>query len=313
MIRNIKFIEINLLIVVILIFAGCMKDPYKGVVSNERSIEAVTLGDGLIQVGPATVDRASGLVSVKVLMQTGTDLSHVSPQIQASYKATLSPASGQVVDFAAHDNTAIYTVTSQSGMTREWKIELIPFTETILGIYDIQKLVLFGGTGPEYGGGAVMNLTDKPWVWHDQDGPSAELDNTLIFDFTGVTSDGKTFGTVSNNAGLDDKYANFIFVKDAATEIDVNDFYRKIPIGQGIWERDYTANTIKFTFSDGSNTTGTFRAAETLDLGNGLSKVITDNSFDFTLNGSDDWNNIYSDFDKFVQRPRRFWIDVKKR
>lgn len=310
--KNIVLRYISLLAITSLIFFGCKKDPYKGVVSNERSIEAVTLGNGLVQVGPAIVDRVSGTVSVKVLMQAGTDLSKVAPLVQPSYKATVSPASGETVNFAASNNVADYTVTSESGQTRKWTIELVPFTETILGTYTIQGLVLYGGTGPEYGGGAVMNLTDKPWVWPADDGPSFELDNKLTFEFTGVTPDGKTYGTVTNDAGADGKYANFIFIRNATTEIDVNHFYRKIPKGESKWERDYTANTIKFTFPDGSTTLGTFKGAETLDLGNGKSKTITDNSFDFTLNGADDWGNIYSDFDKFVQRPRRFWIDVKK-
>ncbi|RZK64901.1 MAG: hypothetical protein EOO85_29085, partial [Pedobacter sp.] len=73
----------NKLVVVILIittilFNACQKDPYDNVVSNERSIEAVTLGDGLAQIGPAVVDRQAGTVAVKVLIQAGTNLSAVS-------------------------------------------------------------------------------------------------------------------------------------------------------------------------------------------------------------------------------------------
>jgi hypothetical protein len=59
------------------IVSSCVKDPYDDVVSNERSIEAVSLGDGLIQVGPAIVDRAEGYVSVQVLVDENTDLSRV--------------------------------------------------------------------------------------------------------------------------------------------------------------------------------------------------------------------------------------------
>lgn len=301
---------ISLLAISIALFTGCTKDPYDGVVSNERSIEAVTLGDGFVQVGPAEVNRAERTVLVKVLMQNGTDLSKVAPQIQTSYRASVSPASGETVNFAENNNQYTYTVTSQSGKTQDWTVKLEPFTETILGTYDIQGLVVFGGTGPEYGGGAVMNLTDKPWDWPADDGPEAELDNQLTFTFTGVTNEGHTYGTVTNSAGADNKYANFLFVGNPQT--DVNHFYRKIPEGEGTWERDYTANTVTFTFADGSTATGTFQGQKTFDLSNGLSKTVTDNSFDFTLNGTDDWVNIYSDYDKFVKRPRRFWIDVKK-
>lgn len=295
---------------VVTLFTACTKDPYKDVVSNARSIEAVMLGGGLTQVGPAVVNQDSSKVYVQVLMEPNTDLSKVAPVIQASYRSQVSPASGQVVNFAANNNKYSYTITSEAGSTRKWTIQLVPFTESLPGTYKVTGLVLYGGTGPEYGGAAVLNLTDKSWVWPATGGPAAELDNTLTFVMTGVTASGHTYGTVTNNAGPDGLYADFKYVLNPAT--DVNKFYRKIPKGEGKWERDYTAKTITFTFADGSTTTGTFDSPGTIDLGNGKSKTITDNAFDFTLNGTDDWGNIYSDYDKFVKKPRRFWVEVKK-
>ena len=297
-------------IVILIVVVSCVKDPYDDVISNERSIEAVSLGGGLIQVGPAVVDRESGHVSVQVLVDENTDLSSVEPVIQASYRATTQPASGEQIDFASGDNKHTYTVVAESGKTREWVIELVPFTETLPGTYKITGQVVYGGTGPEYGGGAVMNLTDKPWVWPDDGGPEAEFDNTLVFEFTGVTPEGHTYGTVVNSPGADATYADYKFVLTPTT--DVNNFYRKIPKGEGMWLRNYTTNTVTFTFADGSTATGTFADSQTFDLGNGLSKTVADNAFDFILNGTDDWGNIYSDYDKFVKRPRRFWIDVER-
>jgi len=302
---------ISLLVLTLAFCVGCTKDPFDDVVSNEKSIEEVSLGNGLVQVGPAVVDRTAGTVTVKVLMEQDTDLSNVSPQIQASYKASISPASGEPINFAANNNIATYTVTSESGQSREWTIELVPFTETLLGTYDIQGLVLYGGTGPEYGGAAVMNLTDKPWVWPATDGPEAELDNVLTFEFTGTTDDGSTYGTITNDAGADGMYADFLFIGNPQT--DVNSFYRKIPKGVGTWTRNYSANTVTFTFSDNTTATASFVEPGTISLGNSNTKTVTDNSFEFTLNGTDDWNNIYSDYDKIVKKPRKYWIDVKKR
>ncbi|HEY0272261.1 MAG TPA: hypothetical protein VGC22_03700 [Chitinophaga sp.] len=292
------------------LLAGCAKDPFKGVQSNERAIEAITLGGDLIQVGPATIDRDNAKASVKVLVQDNTDLSKVIAQVQPSYKATVSPAGGQPLDFAANGNTYTYTVKSEKGDTREWTVEIIPFTETLLGAYTVQQLVVFGGTGPEYGGGAVVKMSDKPWDWSTTDGPDQELDNEITFAYTGVTPDGKTTGTVTNTAGPDGKYANFVFLNPRT---DVNNFYRTIPQGASTWERDYSNNTVSFISAAGKRTTAVFAGASTIDLGNGLSKTITDNAFDFTLNGVDDWTNIYSDYDKFVKRPRRYWIDVKRK
>lgn len=298
-----------LTLLAILIFSGCAKDPFAGIQSHERAIEAITLGGGLIQVGPASIDRAAAKASVKVLVQPNTDLTKVVAQIQTSYRAGVTPDNGQPLDFAVGNNLYKYTITSEAGDTREWTVEIIPFTETLLGTYSVQALSLYGGTGPEYGGGGVMKLTDKPWVWPATDGPEKELDNVLIFAYTGITADGKTTGTVDNQAGPDGAYANFIFNNPLT---DVNGFYRAIPKGMSTWERDYANNTITFISPGGKRSSAVFTGAKTIDLGNNLKKTITDNAFDFTLSGVDDWANIYSDYDKFVKNPHRYWIEVKK-
>jgi hypothetical protein len=298
-----------------LALAGCKQDPFDGIISNERAVESINLGDGFVQVGPAIIDRENSKASVRVLVQDGKNFTSVPLDIISSYKSTISPQSGSAINFVASNNLTTYTVTSESGETRQWTIELVPFTEELLGTYDIQRTQVFGGTGPEYNGAAVLQFTDKPWDWSDTDGPDKELDNKLTFEWGGVTTDGKTYGPFTNSAGTDGLYANYVFTADPQT--DVNHFYRTMPKGTGTWQHDYANNVINFVFDDGTTYTCVFRGAGTLTLGkdqngNDYTKTITDNSFDFTLNGVDDWNKIYSDYDKFVERPRRFWIDVKK-
>ena len=170
--------------------------------------------------------------------------------------------------------------------------------------------MVYGGTGPEYGGAAVVVMTSKSWVWPAKGGPAAEQDNTLTFTLTGITEEGNTYGKVVNDAGADGLYADFIYIKDPVT--DVNNHYRKIPKGEGEWSRNYTTGTISFKFPNGETTTGTFIGPGVEDLGNSKTRTTTNNAFRFTLNGTDDWVKIYSDYDKFVKRPRVFWIDVTK-
>lgn len=293
-----------------LIFLGCQKDPYDGVKSNEKSIENFTMGDGFTQIGAAVVDRTTGKVKVQVLIEEDTDFSNVRPIIQQSYRAMVSPGSGERVDFLANDYKLTYQVTAETGESRAWEIEIEPFEETIVGTYDITDLILYGGTGPEWGGGAVMPLTSKPWIWPASDGPQAELDNKLTFTLTGVTPTGRTTGNFINDAGADGLYADFTYILDPRT--DVNHFYRKLPKGEGTWERDYTTDVLTFIFSDGTRVNCSFLGPRTEDLGDGHTKTIQDNAFAFSLNGVDDWDNIFSDYDKFVKRPRRYWIEVKK-
>jgi hypothetical protein len=307
---TLSFRNVSLMATMLFAITSCVKDPYDDVITNERAIEAVALGGDFVQVGPAVVDRVAGHVSVQVLIEDGTDLKKVAPILRTSYKASVSPASGEVIDFASNDNKHTYTITAESGKKREWVVELVPFTETLPGTYKITGQVLYGGTGPEWGGGAVMDLTSKHSVWPETDGPAAELDNTLVFEFSGVTPEGHTHGTITNSPGEDGLYADYQFVQIPAT--DVNHFYRKIPKGEGTWLRNYAAQTISLTFADGSTVTGSFIGAQNISLGNNLSKTVTNHALDFTLNGTDDWVNFNTDYDKIVKRPRRFWIDLEK-
>ncbi len=310
-----KIINI-LMLVLVLAQIGCVKDPFtefeEGDWNNERSILSIRFEN---QVGAAEILRdgdETGSINIGINVGAVPDLSSITLNgLVLSYGAESSVQVGEALNFENATNTTTIMVTSPTGKTREYIITAEPFVETILGTYDITNLIVFGGTGPEWGGGAVLPMTDKPWIWPENGGPSAELDNTITLELEGFTDEGNSFGTIINNAGPDEMYADFQFVLDPPT--DVNHFYRKIPKGEGTWERNYATGTVRFTFADGTITTGTFiENGATEDLDNGLSKTVENYAFAFNLEGTDDWDNIYTDYDKFVKRPRRFWIEMQK-
>ena len=301
--------------ILISIALSCVKDPLEEIESgewnNERSIINIAFQN---QVGKAEVlrnDENSGTIITAINVDAVPDLSAISLEtIELSYGAKASLKPGETLNFENNDQSATISVSSQTGKTREYTIYVTSFQETILGTYDITNLVVYGGTGPEYGGGAVLPLTSKPWVWPETDGPQAELDNTITFEIEGITEEGNTYGKIINDPGPDGLYADFTFVADPVT--DVNHYYRKIPKGEGTWLRNYNTGNLIITFSDGTSVSGNFVGAGTEDLGNGLSKTITQNALVFNLNGTNDWDKIYSDYDKFVKNPRKFWIDLTK-
>ncbi len=309
--------RINILIALLLFCCamGCVKDPWDDVEdtswNHERSVLEIKFEH---QVGAAEVTRiddASGAITVTINTDAVPDLSNiVLSSLQLSYGASASIGVGEALNFENPENTASFTVTSPTGKSREYKVKAESFQETILGTYNITNLVVYGGTGPEYGGAAVIPMMDKPWIWSDTDGPSAELDNSLTFELEGITPEGNTYGKVINDPGADELYADFIFIGDPQT--DVNKFYRKIPKGEGKWLRNYTTGQVIFTFSDGSTSSAVFIGPGTEDLGNGKSKTTTENSLVFSLTGTDDWDKIFSDYDKFVKRPRKYWVDLAK-
>ncbi|HEY9489576.1 MAG TPA: hypothetical protein VIQ51_14635 [Chryseosolibacter sp.] len=306
----------NIVLLLLIIFqVSCVNDPWdeiaEGDWNNERSVLDLKFEN---QVGQAEIERddeKSGSITITINVDAVPDLSAIAlSSLQLSYGATSTLKVGESLNFENENQIASFTVTSPTGKSREYSVKVTSFQETILGTYEITDLVVYGGTGPEYGGGGVIPMMNKPWIWSATDGPGAELDNTLTFELEGITEEGNTYGKIVNNAGPDGLYANFIFVGDPET--DVNNFYRKIPKGEGTWLRNYATGQVIFTFADGKTSSGTMIGAGTEDLGNGKSKSTTSQALVFNLSGTDDWNKIYSDYDKFVKRPRKFWIDLQK-
>lgn len=316
-----KFYKYILIAVTVFGMQSCVKDLLEDITTggwnHERTVINLMFEN---QVGKATIentDATTGVITLAINVSVIPDLSNVKlSQLEISYQAKSTLAIGQTMNFQNDTKTGIITITSSTGEKRDYTIYVTEFNETILGVWDVKALTVYGGTGPEYGGGGVLQLNDKAWCWSAIYGPTTELDNTLTFTLDSISEAGNTYGKVVNNAGADAKYADFIYSGDnpenTGKTVDVTKFYRQIPKGTGHWMRDYAKGTVIFTDSIGKISTGTLIDAGTEDLGNSLKMDITDNAFTFMLSGTDDWTNIFKDYDKFVKKPRKFWISVKK-
>ena len=317
------FWQYVLMACMLLVQSGCVRDLQddvnEGGWNHERSIIGISFEN---QVGTATIETISsteGIVNVSINIAAVPDLSAVKiDKLELSYQATASVEPGDALNFENESRSASIVVTATTGEQREYVVTVSEFMEDLVGTYDVTGLMVYAGTGPEYGGAAVMALSDKSWCWSETYGPQAECDNVLTFTMTDISEDGNTSGICVNDAGADGKYADFLFLgynnkENPNVDVDLRHFYRQIPEGESTWVRDYAANTITFTDQDGRRTTATLQSAGTEDLGNGLSMTIDDQAFSFALSGTDDWTNIYSDYDKFVKNPRRLWVLVTKR
>ncbi|MEH0152912.1 hypothetical protein V6R21_02135 [Limibacter armeniacum] len=304
-----------LLALIVLAQTSCVKDPLEdiqdGSWNNERSVINIKFENQVGQAEIHRIDETKGEINITINVSAVPDLSQIALQsLQTSFGATASVQVGDALNFENDSQTSTLTVTSPTGKTRDYTLKVESFEETLLGTYKITDLMVWGGTGPEYGGGAVLSMVSKPWIWPETGGPAAELDNTLTFEMEGITEEGNTYGKIINNAGDDGLYADFQYVGDPAT--DVNHFYRTVPKTNGTWERNYALGQLVFTFEDGTKVIGEFVGAGTEDLGFDKTKATTDFALAFNLNGTDDWDKIYSDYDKFVKKPRRYWIDLQK-
>ncbi len=304
-----------------LILTGCVKDMQdelnEGDWNHERSILSLKFEN---QVGQAVIERIDDTTGeVRVTLNVGAidDLSKVTVEsIILSYQATASVDKSETLDFSNPERKATITVTSPLGESRTYTIYMTEFRESLEGSWKINNMVVYGGTGPEYGGGRVYGLMDKSWCWYDDYSPAKEYDNSLTFTLEHITDEGNTMGTCVNDPGPDGKYADFIFKASSNPEthmdVDKKDYYRKIPEGESQWIRNYAAGTITFIDKDGKESSGTLEDAGTYDMGYGNSVTVSNRAFLFNIGGVDDWTYIYTDYDVFVKKTRKLFIMVTK-
>jgi hypothetical protein len=317
-----KTYKLIILITALLTGWSCKNDPWADIANgdwnHERTILEIKFQGQAGKAVITSVDGITGTIDLNLAVDMIEDLSRVKlEELMISYKANSSVSAGETIDFTGASPSI--SITSQTGDTRNYTINMSPFTEDLIGVYDIRRLFVYGGTGPEYGGGAILNPGDKSWVWDQSgEGPNAETDNYLEFTLTEILENGNTSGICVNHAGKDGKYWNAIFNaefnKEGDDDINLSKFYRQVPKGESIWIRDYSTQTIIFTDSDGRVTSGQLLNNGTYPLlGNDISLTVPNQAFRFILNGTDDWDNIFTDYDKFVKKPRNFFILIEKR
>ena len=190
----------------------------------------------------------------------------------------------------------------------------IDFQESLVGAYQIKGLWVYGGTGPEYGGGGFVDMHNKNWLFDEEagHGVTAEMDNYLEFTLTDLIDGGnKTTGKCINWAGIDGKNWSCWYKQSEVpwNKADLTHFYRQIPVGESTWVRDYSVepNTVTFTDSEGKVTVLELLAPHTAN-----GHEFTNETFHTKLNGTDNWNAIYNDIDKVYYKPRNFFIEVAK-
>lgn len=293
---------------------------------------------------PLTINEISVTVGEDIIGSFALDLtSGEFTSVSASKTAKLSVsgageiASGETVSFyiAAKPFTAIpadeikvtindYEQTVKLSAVTEFKAggtavieatyDRLDFNETLAGAYKIGGLWVYGGTGPEYGGGGFVDMHNKSGLFDTEAGHGieAEMDNYLEFTLTDVLDGGnRTTGTCVNWAGADGKNWSCWYLQSAVpwNQADISHFYRQIPIGESTWVRDYTTepNTVTFTDASGKKTVLQFLAPQEAN-----GHTFENSTFHTALNGTDNWNAIYNDIDKVYYKPRNFYIEVVK-
>jgi len=183
--RNILFFSLLLFFVGI----SCNKKEFvsEGWISPERAILDFRLEDEFI--GPQ-ITRNVNVSRVVATVFPGTDISALTPEITVSQGATISPVSGETINFT--NQPVIYTVTAQDGQTREWEVfieegQLDPKYMHFVGTWDGQEVLFWDAS--------INNGAPQP-------GSGADWDNRITFHADGTYElnpgqDGE-WGTIEN-------------------------------------------------------------------------------------------------------------------
>ncbi len=144
---------------------ACTKDPMSEITDGkwnmERNIINITF-EG--QVGNAVVTRNGDVATINFTYNTSTSKDFSAIKIGAmevSYGATASVKAGETLNLENAGKSATITVTPANGAPLDWVVKLTPFTETLLGVWDITGLWVYGGTGPAYGGAGGVGQQPK--------------------------------------------------------------------------------------------------------------------------------------------------------
>ncbi|MBN2639899.1 MAG: lamin tail domain-containing protein [Bacteroidales bacterium] len=108
--------------------------------SSEKDITGFSIPN---QSGESTINATNH--TVDLTMPYGTDLTSLTPTIEVSAGATISPLSGSSQNFSA---PVTYTVTAQDASTQDWTVTVVAETAQNVPIYDIQYTTDASGDSP---------------------------------------------------------------------------------------------------------------------------------------------------------------------
>jgi hypothetical protein len=286
-----------MMVVYAVIIVSCNNEEdfhLRDISSNERSILAVKVPD---QIGPHVITRTDTETKVTVYIKPGTDRSSIAPDIQVSYKAKIEPRPGETFDFEGNNNQRVYTVISETGLTRDWIVEVLEYDFDMNGTWKIDNAEFFYNVSEEYGADDWKGTKLLEWPLP---GAADAKDDVITFSLDGVTPDGNLYGTFTHDAGANAKFATFNYTGNTPTNFDYK--FKKLPDGSGTWLRNLTDNTI--TFNKGET-----NESVTLPLewsSNKQTLVIPFDPGPKDIVWDNDWNRME------LQCTKKFWFTLKK-
>ena len=114
---------LGLMLMVGMVVLSCEDDDFEEgeLIFKRNDIERFEFPE-LVPVPVGLINKATKIIRVNV--PEGTDVANLTPFIEISENAVISPQADQIQDFSDQDGPVQYTVTSQHGESKLWTIEI---------------------------------------------------------------------------------------------------------------------------------------------------------------------------------------------
>lgn len=174
--------------------------------------------------------------------------------------------------------------------------------------YQVSHVWIYGGTGPEYGGGKLYDLLEKEDYFNGEDGRGI---GAIKDNYYELHHD----GTFYNWAGEDARNWWMVFSGSKnptnGKDIDLHSFYDLIPRHQARYELS-DSGEIKFIWSNDNVTGGRVVGpgkCRLSEYGHEVDVKALAIRFDLSV-GHDDWNNMYNEYNAIACRPRVMLVEL---
>ncbi len=228
--------------------------------NNQRHLLAVAI-DG--QIGrPELPSKLESTNTTSITTYKSLDFSNLALDIVVSPGATVSPASGQAVDFASNGNKYTYTITSESGISKDWVISVEKFINPVEGTWAVDKLEFYYDDWFGWGNSGVVPLVNRLPL------SAPGLDDIITFSSVqSVSPTGVVFGSYTRTAGADGAFASYV---NELTGSDYGYKFERITGPSGKWQINSDAS---LTFTDSNGVETSAKTVEVIDANTILVKL----------------------------------------
>lgn len=239
------------LAIVLVAGVSCTKEISKVLPSNECSVLDIRVYGQLGKAEIERIDDENGLITIFINKTSTFPWANVKVEaIALSARATSDLGPDSTLDFYNPDRSAVLRVTSQTGKSVDWTIQLKPYDAFYVGVWQVIDAKIYVDQNISGCGTAAWETQ----ISGDEFGyyASAELDNVITIRKDDEMLDGKFTGTITNDAGLDGQYGQFKAVWPGEYEIEkpldmTSRLRHLIPEGESTWVLDLATNEMKIT------------------------------------------------------------------